>query len=95
MVLELSKVLNSLPFLSGFWRGWDKFECRVFAEKENESRKLSKSRYMHSVQGVGKAIIIGPSDDSEIHDQDPLFESIKIQGKILIHKKCGFPVVKA
>lgn len=50
---------------------------------------------MHSVQGVGEAIIIGPSDDPEIHDQDPLFESIKKQGKTLIQKKCGFPVVEA
>lgn len=50
---------------------------------------------MHSVQGVGEAIIRGSSDDPEIHDQDPLFESIKTQGKTLIQKKCGFLVVEA
>lgn len=50
---------------------------------------------MHSVRGGGEAIIRGPSDDPEMHDQHPLFESIKTQGKTLIQKKYGFPVVEA
>ena len=46
---------------------------------------------MHSVQGVGKTIIRGPSDDPEIHDQDPLFESIKTQEKNLDPEEMWVP----
>lgn len=40
---------------------------------------------------MGEAIIRGPSDDPEIHDQDPLFESIKTQEKNLDPEEMWVP----